>query len=53
MYLYISDNKCIPTDSKAVGAAWLQKKSGEGDQRQKTTRYDEVNNVVERLAIKT
>jgi len=42
----------MPTDSKAVGTAWLQQKRGDSDKREQTTRNDEVHDVVERQATK-
>jgi len=40
------------TESKAIGAAWLENETEESRERQETARYDEVYDVVERLATK-
>jgi len=48
----MTNSMIVLTESKSLGAARLQNKRCDGHERQQTTGYDEVRDVIERLAAK-
>ena len=48
----ITNSTMVLTESKSLGAAGLQNKRCDGHERQQTTGYDEVRDIIERLAAK-